>query len=106
MVESEEAVANVTAIMEVPGVDVVLIGPADLMLDVRARGHDAARHERLVEQVAAASRQTGVAAGYVCAGIEAAESRIAQGFRFLCHGSDHRILTAGLRDLRDRSRDW
>jgi 4-hydroxy-2-oxoheptanedioate aldolase len=106
MVESEEAVADVTAIMDVPGVDVVLIGPADLMLDVRAQGHDAAHHERLVEQVAAASRQTGVAAGYVCTGVEAAQQRITQGFRFLCHGSDHRILMAGLSDLRDRSHGW
>ena len=47
MVETEEAIGNVTEIMNVPGVDVALIGPADLMIDVKANGHDAARHEEL-----------------------------------------------------------
>ena len=38
MVESEEAIANVESIMQVEGVDVVLIGPGDLMINVKAHG--------------------------------------------------------------------
>jgi 4-hydroxy-2-oxoheptanedioate aldolase len=106
MVETEEAIANVPGIMEVPGIDVVLIGPWDLMLDVRARGHDAARHEELVQQVAAASKVSGVAAGYVCGSVEDAQRRIAEGFRFLTLGGDHGILMAGFGNLRARTRDW
>ena len=56
MVETESAINNVTEIMAVPGVDVVLIGPGDLMLDVQAQGKDAAYHEQLVQQVLAASQ--------------------------------------------------
>ena len=88
MVESEEAIANVESIMQVEGVDVVLIGPGDLMINVRAHGHDEAHHEALVQQVAAAGKRTGTAAGYVCQSYEQAQQRVAEGFRFLWFGND------------------
>jgi 4-hydroxy-2-oxoheptanedioate aldolase len=106
MVETEEAIGNVTEIMQVPGVDVVVIGPGDLMLDVRARGHDEAYHERLIQQVATASKQTGVPVGYPCATLELAERRIKGGFRFINYGSDQGVLSAGFGELRTHSRDW
>jgi len=100
MVESEAAIGRVREIMAVPGIDVVLIGPGDLMIDVKARGGDAARHEALVLEVAAASKASGVAAGYVCVTAEMAAKRIAQGFRFLNYGLDHGIMMAGLKALK------
>jgi 4-hydroxy-2-oxoheptanedioate aldolase len=106
MVETEEAVANVREIMRVPGVDVVLIGPFDLLTDVRARGGDEARHEALVLEVAAASNETGTPAGYVCPTREIAERRIAQGFRFINYGLDHFILMGGMREVRALAREW
>lgn len=106
MVETEEAVANVESIMRVPGVHVVLIGPGDLMIDVKAHGHDEAHHEQLVQQVLEASRRTGTAAGYVCATHEIAAQRRSQGFRFLCYMSDSAVITQGFREIRDRSKDW
>jgi 4-hydroxy-2-oxoheptanedioate aldolase len=106
MVETEAAIARVSEIMQVPGVDVVFIGPGDLMLDVRANGHDAAHHEELVLQVAAAGKRTGTVAGYACGSREEAEQRIAQGFRFLSYGSDSRVVQAGFQQLRNESRDW
>ncbi len=106
MVETEAAVAEVHEIMNVPGVDVVLIGPYDLMTDVKANGHDAAHHERLVEEVAAASKATGTAAGYVCGSAEIAERRLAQGFRFINYGLDHFVLLGGMGAIRDQTRAW
>jgi len=106
MVETEAAIAEVREIMQVPGVDVVLIGPFDLMTDVKANGHDAAHHERLVEEVAAASKATGTAAGYVCASAEIAERRLAQGFRFINYGLDHFVLLGGMGAIRDQARVW
>lgn len=106
MVETEEAIANVRSIMHVPGVDVVLIGPGDLMIDVKANGHDEAHHERLVEQVAAASKETGTAAGYVCVSREQCERRLQQGFRFINYLSDSSVLLAGMRELREYTRNW
>jgi 4-hydroxy-2-oxoheptanedioate aldolase len=106
MVETEEAIANVESIMRVPGVHAVFIGTGDLMVDVKAHGHDEAHHERLVQQVLEASRRTGVAAGTVCLTHEIAEERRAQGFRFLCYGADQTIIAAGFQELRERSRNW
>ena len=93
-------------IMRVPGVDVVLIGPFDLLTDVRANGHDEAHHERLVLEVAAASKETGTPAGYVCATPEMAERRLAQGFRFINYGLDHFVLLGGMRAIREQARQW
>lgn len=106
MVETEEAVAGVESIMQVPGVDVVLIGPGDLMLDVKAHGHDEAHHERLVGQVAEASKRSGTAAGYVCTTREMAQRRIAQGFRFINYASDHLVVMTGMRELVSHTREW
>jgi 2-keto-3-deoxy-L-rhamnonate aldolase RhmA len=106
MVETEEAIDNVEAIVRIPGVHVVLIGPGDLMIDVKARGHDEAHHERLVQQVLDACGRAGIAAGYVCPTHEMAERRKAQGFRFLCYMSDQAILVAGFREVRERSKNW
>ncbi len=106
MVETEAAITEVRVTMQVPGVDVVLIGPFDLMTDVKANGHDEAYHERLVETVAAASRATGTAAGYVCASAEMAERRLAQGFRFINYVLDHFVLLGGMGAIRDQTRAW
>ena len=106
MVETESAINNVTEIMSVPGVDVVLIGPGDLMLDVQAQGKDAAYHEHLVQQVLTASQQTGVAAGFVCPSLEVADERVAQGFRFVSCGSDSGLLRAGFQSILQHTRSW
>ena len=66
MVETEEAIANVREIMRVPGVDVVLIGPFDLMTDVQRQGRRRGPSRAAGLEVAAASKETGTPAGYVC----------------------------------------
>lgn len=106
MVETEEAIANVKSIMEVPGVDVVLIGPGDLMINVKANGHDEAYHEELSLQVVEASRQTGTVAGYVCVTHEQAAKRVAQGFKFINYGSDHAAVTSGMKQLKAEYAAW
>ena len=106
MVENEAAIGRVREIMKVPGVDVVLIGPGDLMIDVKTRGFGPERHEALVLEVAKASQETGVAAGYVCATAEIAEQRVRQGFRFINYGLDHAIVLDGMRKIRALSDAW
>lgn len=106
MVESEAAVGRVREIMKVPGVDVVLIGPGDLMIDVKTRGHGPERHEALVLEVLKASQETGVAAGYVCPSAEIAEKRVAQGFRFINYGLDHAIVLDGMRKIHAATQGW
>ena len=78
--------------MQVPGIDVVLIGPGDLMIDVKNRGHGEDHHEHLVQDVAKASLETGTAAGYVCLSENSVKQRVAEGFRFINYGFDHMML--------------
>ena len=105
-IETEEAVANVDEIMQVPGVDVALVGPVDLMLDVQAHGHDEAHCERLIQQVAEASKRTGTAAGAYCATEGTAQQRVGQGFNLIGYGHPHAILIRALQEIFDRSRNW
>jgi 4-hydroxy-2-oxoheptanedioate aldolase len=106
MVETERAIADIESIVQVPGVHVVLIGPGDLMIDLKARGRDDAYHEQLVLKVLQSCQRAAVVAGYFCATHEIAEKRRAQGFCFLCCMSDHAILASGRRELRARCKDW
>jgi 2-keto-3-deoxy-L-rhamnonate aldolase RhmA len=106
MVETEHAIARVEEIMRVPGVSFVLIGPGDLMIDVTSRGGTADDHERLVQQVAAASKRTGTPAGYVCPTRESAEQRIKDGFRFINYASDNAALQSSLREMKKHTDSW
>jgi hypothetical protein len=54
-----------------------------LQIAQQARASARRIYESLVEPVVAASKKTASAAGYLCAGRERAETRIAQGFRFI-----------------------
>lgn len=106
MVETEAAIGRVREIMAVPGVDVVLIGPGDLMIDVKSRGGDEAKHEALCLEVVKASKETGVAAGYVCGSAEIASKRVEQGFRFINYGLDHVVLMNGLKEVKALADKW
>ncbi len=106
MVETEHAIANVEEIMRVPGVSVVLIGPGDLMIDVKSRGGDETRHAALVQAVADASRRTGTPCGYVTGTAEDANARVNQGFTFMNYGSDFASVDRGLREVAAVARAW
>src|SRR5262249_52796875 len=106
MVENEAAIGRGREIMKEPGGDGVLVGPGGLVIDVKPRGFGPERHEALVLEVAKASQETGVAAGYVCASAEVAERRVKQGFRFINYGLDHAIVLDGMRQIRALTRSW
>lgn len=106
MVETEHAIARVEEIMRVPGVSFVLIAPSDLRIDVKAHGHDASHHEKLVVEVAEASRRTGIPAGYVTRSNEEARKRVDQGFRFINYRSDNGALIGALRQSLADSKEW
>lgn len=94
IVETEEA-ANVRGIMALPGVDVALIGPGDLMVDVKAHGHE--DHEAL--EAAAAAPERGVAAGYAAPWPEIAARRVAQAFGCIQDALDHVVLLGGFGEI-------
>ena len=98
--ESAAAVENAEAIMATPGIDGCWAGPADLALSLGIRPGEAAgdeRHQRALERVVQACRNTGKIPGLACSGPEDARRRAEQGFQFLTAGSDAGFMLAGAR---------
>ena len=106
MVESRAALGRAAEIAAVPGVDVVLVGPGDLLLEVQAGGGTQEDHERLVTEFPKAVTAAGKVAGYVCGTVEAAEQRIAQGYRFITYGSDVAAVQSAWRAALERIKAW
>ena len=106
MVESAAALGRAGEIAAVPGVDAVLVGPGDLLIEVRSRGGSEADVERLVARLPEAVRAAGKAAGYVCGTPEAARQRIEQGYRLITYQSDVGILQAAWRAARAEASEW
>ena len=107
-IETREAIDELEEIAALPGLDLLLVGPADLsaafghFLDLR---HDDV--EALVARVVETARRHGKAAGYYCNTGKEARSRAEQGFQVTNVASDVGALLGGLRrQLRDaRSAD-
>jgi 4-hydroxy-2-oxoheptanedioate aldolase len=99
MVETVQGVGNVREMMAVPDIDGVLIGPYDLSLSMGVPMGDP-REEALIQKVLRASRETGVAAGYVTDSPDEAEKRAAQGFRMVCPGHDISVLPKAFREMK------
>ncbi|MFN8512341.1 MAG: aldolase/citrate lyase family protein [Thermomicrobiales bacterium] len=89
--EDIDAVENAEAILSVPGVDGVWAGPSDLALSMGIdprRMADDDRHNRALEKIVQACRNTGTIPGLACASPEEAKMRAAQGFQFVTAGGD------------------
>jgi 4-hydroxy-2-oxoheptanedioate aldolase len=103
MVETPSAISNVREMMTVPDIDCVLIGPYDLSRALGAEKMSDPRVEDLVQTVLAASKETGVAAGYVTNHPNEAEARASQGFRMVCPGHDVIQLPEAFRQMKQCS---
>lgn len=97
MIETAEALKNLDAILTVPGVDAVYVGPSDLSLSLgctpRLDQTDAAvveAQQRIVE----ACRRHGVVAGIHTASPAYALKMIAAGYQLVTLASDSRLLAA------------
>jgi 4-hydroxy-2-oxoheptanedioate aldolase len=102
MIETRQGLDNLDAILSVPGLDAVYVGPSDLSLalgcrpvldDVDPPAAQAIRH------IAGCARAHGVMAGVHNLGVASAKARIAQGFGFVTVSSDARLLAAGSQEL-------
>ncbi|NAZ87672.1 HpcH/HpaI aldolase family protein [Kineococcus indalonis] len=103
MVETREGLADVAAIAAVEGVDVVLVGPFDLSLDL---GTDvdallaADAPDDPLPTVVRACTEHGAVPGAFGVGGERAERLRELGFRFVAATSDTELLAAGARARR------
>jgi 4-hydroxy-2-oxoheptanedioate aldolase len=99
MIETVEAFEQLDAILDVPGVDGVFVGPNDLAISHAGDNAEAGRSPRDVEmigRIAAACRERGLAAGISCADGRDALRWEAAGYTLLGLPSDAGLLGAGM----------
>jgi 4-hydroxy-2-oxoheptanedioate aldolase len=95
MVETAEALANVEAIVSVPGLSGVYVGPADLSLSMGSPERSDPTAPAVVaalDAILAACRKHNVIAGIHCASAAYARSMVAKGFQFVTVASDSALL--------------
>lgn len=108
--EHVRAVEEIEAIVRVPGVDGVLLGPYDLSASLGKMGRvDDAEVVAAVEHVTAACRAAGMPLGYFGIDAAAVQPYVAQGYTLVVAGVDTLFLGKGaaalrgaLEQLRDR----
>jgi 4-hydroxy-2-oxoheptanedioate aldolase len=108
MVETVEAFGNLEAILAVPGVDAVLVGPSDLSISHAGDNSGAASSERdvaMIEEVAAACARRGVVASISCGSGEEARRWRAVGYTLLALPSDAALIGAGMAATLAEARD-
>ena len=107
MIETAEALQNLEAIVSVPGLDAVYIGPADLALSL---GHtpkfDHIEPELLepIERIMTAAKAHGVVPGIHCGSAAYARRMIDLGFQLVTLLSDQRILGAAAKAMVEETR--
>lgn len=92
-VEGERGLAAIDDILQVPGVDVVFLGPYDLSQSLGVPGE--VSHPRVVEKMRAAvarARAVGAAVGTFADDVETARRWIAEGVQYVAYSVDVGIL--------------
>lgn len=94
-IETAEAVEDIDAILDVPGVDLCFVGPNDLHL---ALGYPPMfwsaepRFVEAVQRVQAACARRGIPLGTLCKDVPSAKDRIRDGYTFVGLGSDAHFM--------------
>ena len=97
MIETAEALKNLDAILSVPGVGAIYVGPADLSLALGCKPRLDQTDPPVVEaqqMIAEACKRHGVVAGIHNATAAYALRMIAAGYQFVTLASDNRLLAA------------
>jgi 4-hydroxy-2-oxoheptanedioate aldolase len=107
MIETKMAVDNIDAILAVPGIDAVYVGPADLSLTLGLApetDHDDERFTGAIRTIITACGQRGIVPG-IHADAHLARKWREMGFRMITVGYDQFSVLAGLRKDIDAARD-
>lgn len=100
IIEEKRAVDAIDAILDVPGIDVVFIGPNDLSYSYGHRGRQTDEVKAAIAKVLAAAKKRGIPAGRT-AGTGDIRSHIEQGFQFFQASSELGFLATGARPFLD-----
>jgi 2-keto-3-deoxy-L-rhamnonate aldolase RhmA len=92
-IESRRALEEVEAITQVPGVDVVFVGPRDLTHALGVPGQtDAPAYRAALSRVLAAAQAAGISAGILASDRDTARASADDGFAFVAVGSDSTFI--------------
>ena len=92
-IEQEEALENIDTIAQIPGIDCLFVGPADLSFSLGVAmdfGHP--KMQKALDKVLQAGRQYGIPIGMWCADANFAVEVIGRGMRLIALGSDAGLL--------------
>lgn len=98
MVETRAGLENVADIAAVEGVDVIMVGPADLASSLNVAS-GSPEHLRAINTIKEAALAAGKHVGIHCADAANAASRAEEGYRFLPISLDTALLYAGVAGL-------
>jgi len=100
--EQPSAVDQVDSIAAVPGVDILMLGPADFSVLSGIPGqveHPLVSDAR--KKIAAAARNAGINWGTTCGSRREIEESLELGARFICYGADILSVKQGFEQVRD-----
>jgi 4-hydroxy-2-oxoheptanedioate aldolase len=99
-IETQQAVDHAPEIAAVEGVDVLLVGPLDLSVNMgMVRQFEHPKFRDALARVATACRQHDKTAGFMLAREDQIPGAKADGFTFLGLGSDGTVLAKGMKEL-------
>jgi 4-hydroxy-2-oxoheptanedioate aldolase len=101
-IEQPSALQNVEAIAKVPGVDVLLLGPADFSVLSGIPGQF--NHPDVLaakKRVAEAARNAGIHWGTICPSPKPIQEALELGARLICYGADILMIKRGLEQIRN-----
>lgn len=99
-IETPDALEQVEAIARTDGVDILMVGPADLSLRLGIPGQfDHSTMDEAIARVAAAARASGKHWGKPVASTDEADRLAKQGARFFCHQADIIMVKDGLESI-------
>ena len=100
--EEPHAVEHAERIAAVPGVDLLMLGPADFSVLTGIPGRfDHPSVQAANQAIAVAAKNTGKNWAATCGSVEAARQFIEMGARLVFHGADIIFVKAGLEQVRD-----
>jgi 2-dehydro-3-deoxyglucarate aldolase/4-hydroxy-2-oxoheptanedioate aldolase len=99
-IETASAVADIDAIVRVPGVDVVFVGPADLSTSLGHMGNPTQPDVvAAIEKVETAARAQGIALGNITRNWDQARELYKRGYQFLTLTSETSLLVQGAAEM-------
>jgi 2-keto-3-deoxy-L-rhamnonate aldolase RhmA len=98
IIEQKQAVENIDAILAVPGIDVVFIGPYDLSHSYGFRGKQTPEVKEAMAKVVAAAKRRNIPVGRPAGASDIGEY-IKEGFRFFQASSELGMMAAGARPV-------